>query len=49
MIDITFPPIVFSPPGVINPLEQAINYVKNQKHHHSQGTTNHHLEKIEIV
>ena len=30
-------------------LEQAVNYVKNQKHHHLQGTTNHHLEKIEIV
>ncbi|ABA20951.1 Transposase IS200-like protein [Trichormus variabilis ATCC 29413] len=27
-------------------LEQAVNYVKNQKIHHSQGTTNSHLENI---
>ncbi|MFH7027728.1 MAG: IS200/IS605 family transposase [Heteroscytonema crispum UTEX LB 1556] len=26
-------------------LEQAVNYVKNQKIHHLQGTTNSHLEK----
>ncbi len=27
-------------------LEQAVNYVKNQKNHHLQATTNSHLEKV---
>ena len=27
-------------------LEKAVIYVKNQKIHHSQGTTNSHLEKV---
>jgi putative transposase len=30
-------------------LEQAVNYVKNQKNHHLQGTTNSHLEKVQIL
>ncbi|MDH6099590.1 IS200/IS605 family transposase [Anabaenopsis sp. FSS-46] len=29
-------------------LEQAVNYVKNQKIHHLEGTTNPHLEKVDI-
>ena len=27
-------------------LNQALDYVKNQKQHHAQGTTNVHLEKV---
>ena len=30
-------------------LEQAVNYVKNQKSHHLQGTTNSHLEKVQTL
>ncbi|MEH2422281.1 MAG: IS200/IS605 family transposase [Nostoc sp.] len=30
-------------------LEQAVNYVKNQKTHHLQGTTNLHLGKVKIL
>ena len=30
-------------------LEQAVNYVKNQKNHHLQGKTNFHIEKVQIL